>query len=181
MKTLITLSLGLLMPIVASLQVQGAETAAPPLKIVSLEVAVQSGVNQKELHSHLYLLISRRRPEPGATEGHFELLRTKGYDYSPNDKWGPNEEKTFGPLVSVERFNKDDLGGLTLLNAMDAPNAADFQMAWIKVLAIDLTGKKWLIAKYIHMAGLWLRSKPDANELPALPIPTAWGEQPTGQ
>jgi hypothetical protein len=181
MKNLLRFSLGLMVILASAPLLGAAETNALSPRIHSLEVQIRSGANMKEMRSHLYLLITRRHPEsPGASEGRVQLLQTKGYGYAPGDKWGPGEEKTFGPLVSVERFSKEDLGGLALVNAMDAAEASEFEVDWIKVFAIDQAGKKWLLAKYIHHH--WLRSKPDADELPVLSIPTVqWGEQPPGQ
>jgi hypothetical protein len=183
MRNLLPFSLGIAVSILTTFAAHGQPGGTAAGKIQRLEIMMRSGGEQKDFHSRLYLLVARRVGSGGATVAKSQVLMTKGYEYRPEDKWGPNEDKIFKVFV-LDGFSRDDFGGITIVNAMDKPNETGLEIAWINVIGTDQAGKRWMLAEYRPATNAqerrWLRNKPDAGDYPALFIPTLeWKEEPT--
>lgn len=169
--------LGLALLSVCSLQAADDPSSA---RIHLLQVTIKSGPNQKLMRARLYLQVSRREAD-GSTVGRGIILRTKGYSYLPEDKWGPNEEKTF-ELMAPEQFTMADLGGVTLVDGMDKLGASELEVESVSIVGTDLSGKKWVIADFhpdVAVQRHWLGEKEESGENPALPISTiVWKPAP---
>jgi len=183
MKTIISISLALVFCALATFSAPAQAGAAAAGKIMQLELIIKSGSTQKDVRSRLYLLISKRVGNGGATVGKAHLLFAKGYEYHAEDKWGPNEDKSFKISMALDSFSREDLGGIALLNALDKPNESDFEIGWLRLVGTDQAGNHWVLADYKPATNSqerrWLRSKPEVGDYPALVIPTLeWKEVP---
>lgn len=171
-KTLVCM--GLISTTLFAVPARAADTGTVPGRIHLLEVTIRTGADQKPARAHLYFQVSRRNDSDGSTVGRLRLLRTKGYEYGPNDKWSPNEQKVF-QFTSPEQFTPADLGGLTLVSGMDQPNASDFEIVSVYIVGIDLAGKRWVIADFHPDTAIerhWFGDREATGDSPALPITT---------